>query len=134
MLFRSFGADLIAGFPTETDAMFENTLASVDECGIDYLHVFPYSPRPGTPAAKMPQVARDVIKARAARLREAAAARRTAWLDRLVGSNQRVLVESPGKGHSDGFAPVLVAGAERGEIRDAHILGRDGDQLIGAAA
>ena len=101
----AFGADLIAGFPTETDAMFENTLKSVDECGIDYLHVFPYSPRPGTPAAKMPQVARDVIKARAARLREKGAERLALRLDRHVGATKLALVEKGGRARLSDFSP-----------------------------
>jgi threonylcarbamoyladenosine tRNA methylthiotransferase MtaB len=107
----AFGADLIAGFPTETDQMFANTLASVDECGIDYLHVFPYSPRPGTPAAKMPQVARDVVKARAARLREKGAERLALRLDRHVGTRQLALVEKGGRARLPDFSPVRIAGA-----------------------
>ena len=82
----------------------------------------------------MPQVEREIVKARAARLREAAAARRNAWLDGLVGTTQRVLIENNAKGHSDGFAPVLIEGAERGDIGDARIVGRDGDHLVGVFA
>jgi threonylcarbamoyladenosine tRNA methylthiotransferase MtaB len=130
----TIGADLIAGFPTETEAMALNSLRLLEDCDVIAAHVFPFSPRPGTPAARMPQVERETVKTRAARLREAAAVRRTAWLDSLVGTAQRVLIESPGKGHSDGFAPVLVDGAKRGEIRDVRIIARDGDQLLGAAA
>jgi threonylcarbamoyladenosine tRNA methylthiotransferase MtaB len=130
----TIGADLIAGFPTETDDMALNSLRLLDHCDIIAAHVFPFSPRPGTPAARMPQVERETVKARAARLREAAAARRGAWLDSLVGTAQRVLIESPGKGHSDGFAPVLVEDTERGEIRDVRIIARDGDNLVGSSA
>jgi threonylcarbamoyladenosine tRNA methylthiotransferase MtaB len=97
-------------------------------------HVVPFSPRPNTPAARMPQVEREIVKARAARLREAAAARRSAWLDSLVGTNQRVLIENSSKGHSDGFAPVRIEGAKRGDIGDARIIVRDGDHLIGVFA
>ena len=130
----TIGADLIAGFPTETEAMALNSLRLLDDCDVIAAHVFPFSPRPGTPAARMPQVEREIVKARAARLREAAAARRTAWLDSQIGTTQRVLIESPGKGHSDGFAPVLVEGAERGEILDVRIARRDGDHLVGTRA
>ncbi len=130
----AIGADLIAGFPTETEALFQETLAFVDEAAIPYVHVFPYSERPGTPAARMPQVEPSTVKARAARLREAAAARRLAWLDGLVGTTQRVLIEAEGNGHSDGFAPVRVEGAERGEIVKARIVSRDGDHLVGVRA
>ncbi|HEU4650133.1 MAG TPA: radical SAM protein [Croceibacterium sp.] len=128
----TIGADLIAGFPTESEAMAANSLRLIADCDVVAAHVFPFSPRPGTPAARMPQVDRATVKARAARLREAAAERRDAWLDRLVGTRQRVLVDSPGKGHSEGFAPVRIAGAERGELRDVAIVGRDGDDLLGA--
>ena len=130
----TIGADLIAGFPTETEAMALNSLRLLEDCDVIAAHVFPFSPRPGTPASRMPQVAPAIVKQRAARLREAAAVRRSAWLDRLVGTTQRVLVESPGKGHSDGFAPVLVDGAQRGEIRDVRIAARDGDHLVGVCA
>src|SRR5690606_27922696 len=121
----AFGADLIAGFPTETEAMFANTLASVDECGIDYLHVFPYSPRPGTPAAKMPQVARDVVKARAARLREKGAERLALRLDRHVGATRMALVESGGRARLPDFSPVRVQGRFEGPSSEpGHEAGR----------
>ncbi|MGN6270549.1 MAG: tRNA (N(6)-L-threonylcarbamoyladenosine(37)-C(2))-methylthiotransferase MtaB [Sphingomonas sp.] len=108
----AIGADLIAGFPTETKAMFANTLALIDDCDIVHAHIFPYSPRGGTPAARMPQVAGEVRKERAARLREAAARRRGEWLESLVGSKQDVLVERPGdRGHAGNFADVRLAGA-----------------------
>ena len=103
----AIGADLIAGFPTETEAMFANTLALLDDCDIVHAHVFPYSPRPGTPAARMPQVEPEVRRARAAGLREAGAARKAAWLAAQVGTTQAVLVEKPGdRGHTPGFAEV----------------------------
>jgi threonylcarbamoyladenosine tRNA methylthiotransferase MtaB len=123
------GADLIAGFPTESEAMFANTLALLDDCDIVHAHIFPYSPRAGTPAARMPQLPREVVKARAARLREAASERRSRWLESLVGSVQRVLIESDGKGHADNFAQVTIAGAERGDTGLARITGQDGDHL-----
>jgi threonylcarbamoyladenosine tRNA methylthiotransferase MtaB len=103
----AIGADLIAGFPTESEAMFANTLALIEDCSIVHAHIFPYSPRAGTPAAKMPQVEPEVVKARAARLRAAAAAARDLWLQSLVGSTQQVLVERPGdRGHAPNFADV----------------------------
>ena len=103
----SIGADIIAGFPTEDEAMFENSLKLVGECAIVHGHIFPYSPRAGTPAARMPQVDRATIKARAARLRAACEAQRQQWLQSLIGSPQSVLVERNGlTGHAENFAPV----------------------------
>jgi threonylcarbamoyladenosine tRNA methylthiotransferase MtaB len=108
----SIGADIIAGFPTEDDAMFDNSLRLVEECDIVHGHIFPYSPRTGTPAARMPQVDRATIKARAAVLRDACAKRRDAWLRSLIGTNQSVLVERSGmNGHAENFAPVRFAKA-----------------------
>ncbi len=130
----TIGADLIAGFPTETEEMARNSLKLLDDCDVVAAHIFPFSPRPDTPAARMPQLRREVVKARAARLREAATHRRTRWLDSLVGSSQRVLVEGPSTGHTDGFAPVAIAGVERGRIVQARIAGREGDHLVGVAA
>jgi threonylcarbamoyladenosine tRNA methylthiotransferase MtaB len=129
----AFGADLIAGFPTETDAMFENTLKSVDECGIDYLHVFPYSPRPGTPAAKMPQVARDVIKARAARLREKGVERLALRLDRHVGATKLGLVEKGGRARLSDFSPIRIDGEapEAGRPHLFELVSRNVSELIG---
>lgn len=113
----AIGADLIAGFPTEDEAMFANTRALIDDCDIVHAHIFPYSPRAGTPAARMPQVEPAIVKARAARLREAAAARRSRWLQSLIGSAQQVLVERPGdRGHAGNFAEVRVPPSETGEI------------------
>jgi threonylcarbamoyladenosine tRNA methylthiotransferase MtaB len=127
----TIGADLIAGFPTESEEMALNSLKLLDDCDIVAAHIFPFSPRPNTPAARMPQLEREIVKARAARLREAAEARRARWLDSLVNTSQRVLVESSSKGHSDTFAPVLVPGAARGEVGLVRITGRDGDHLVG---
>jgi threonylcarbamoyladenosine tRNA methylthiotransferase MtaB len=101
----------------------------LDDCDVVAAHIFPFSPRPNTPAERMPQLAREVVKARAARLRSAAAGRRSRWLDNLIGSTQPVLIENNGKGHSDAFAPVQVDGAARGQIGAARITGRDGDHL-----
>ena len=128
----TIGADLIAGFPTETEEMAVNSLRLLDDCDIVAAHTFPFSARPQTPAARMPQLPPATVKARAARLRDAARARRIAWLDSLVGSSQRVLIESGGKGHSDAFAPVVAFGATRGDLGWARMTGRDGDRLQAA--
>ena len=125
----SIGADLIAGFPTETEEMALNSLKLLNDCDIVAAHVFPFSARRMTPAARMPQLPRDLVKARAARLREGAAARRMRWLDSLVGSVQPILVEGEGTGHTDNFAPVAIAGVHRGESGKTRISGRDGDRL-----
>ncbi|HKH27419.1 MAG TPA: radical SAM protein [Sphingomicrobium sp.] len=125
----TIGADLIAGFPTENEDMALNTLKLLDDCEIVAAHVFPFSPRPNTPAERMPQLAREVVKARAARLRAAASERRSRWLDGLKGSTQPTLIENNGKGHSDSFAPIVIAGATRGQTGKARITGREGDQL-----
>jgi threonylcarbamoyladenosine tRNA methylthiotransferase MtaB len=127
----TIGADLIAGFPTESDEMALNSLNLLDDCHIVAAHIFPFSPRPNTPAARMPQLPQETVKARAARLRDAAGRRRIAWLDSLVGSSQTVLIEAGGKGHSNSFAPVQVPAAMRGDTRLARITGRDGDRLVG---
>ena len=130
----TIGADLIAGFPTETEEAALNSLKLLDDCDIVAAHVFPFSPRPNTPAARMPQLERELVKARAARLRDTAAKRRSAWLDGLVGTTQRVLVENSAKGHTDGFAPVFVAGSKRGDTGLARITGRTQDSLVGVFA
>lgn len=124
-----FGADIIAGFPTETDAMFENSLRIVEECGLTHLHVFPFSPREGTPAARMPQVRREVVKKRAARLREAGEAAYHRHLDSLLGSVQRVLVEREGLGRTEGFTLVAIPGGTPGEIVETVVTGNDGTRL-----
>ena len=125
----TIGADLIAGFPTETEDMALNSLKLLDDCDIIAAHVFPFSPRPNTPAERMPQLAREVVKARAARLRAAASERRSRWLDGLKGSTLPTLIENNGKGHSDSFAPIAIAGAARGQTGTACITGREGDHL-----
>lgn len=125
----TIGADLIAGFPTETEEMALNSLKLLEDCDVVAAHIFPFSPRPETPAARMPQLSREIVKARAARLRQAAAQRRTRWLGSLVGSNQQVLIENNSKGHSDGFAPVRIEGTSRGDTGTARFLGSDGDHL-----
>ena len=125
----TIGADLIAGFPTETEEMALNSLKLLDDCGIVAAHIFPFSPRANTPASRMPQLPRELVKARAARLRNAAASRRAHWLNDLVGSVQPVLVEGAGIGHTNNFAPVALPGANRGQIGRARIAGSDGNQL-----
>jgi threonylcarbamoyladenosine tRNA methylthiotransferase MtaB len=128
----AIGADLIAGFPTESEAMFANTRALIDDCDIVHAHIFPYSPRAGTPAARMPQIEPEVRKTRAAILREAAAARRTSWLRGLVGSEQGVLVERPGtRGHAGNFAAISFPEAPVGSIARVAITGIQNDHLIG---
>jgi threonylcarbamoyladenosine tRNA methylthiotransferase MtaB len=128
------GADLIAGFPTETEEMARNSLKLLEDCDIVAAHIFPFSPQPGTPAARMPQLPRDEVKARAARLRQAAAERRARWLDTLVGTTQNMLVEGNAKGHTEGFAPVVIPSARRGEILEARIIGRSEDHLTAVRA
>jgi threonylcarbamoyladenosine tRNA methylthiotransferase MtaB len=127
----AFGADIIAGFPTETEEMFANSLALVEECGLSYLHVFPYSARPGTPAAKMPQVPGPLRKERAAKLRAAGEANLARFLESLSGSLQSVLVEKPDLGRAENFAPVRLEGGIPGEIVPVRITGSDGTHLIG---
>ena len=125
----TIGADLIAGFPTETEEMALNSLKLLEDCDVIAAHIFPFSPRPKTPAARMPQVERELVKARAARLRHAASERRSRWLDGLIGSEQPVLIENNEKGHSDAFAPLMIDGAKRGEMGQALINGRSEDHL-----
>jgi threonylcarbamoyladenosine tRNA methylthiotransferase MtaB len=128
-----FGADLIAGFPTETEAQFARSLDLVAECGLTHLHVFPYSPRPGTPAARMPPVAPDTVRDRAARLRAAGAEALRRHLDAQVGRRLTVLAERGGVGRSADFTAVrLAAPLEPGTILDVAVAGHDGTRLIGA--
>ncbi len=128
-----FGGDLIAGFPTETDGMFQKTLDLADECGLTHLHVFPFSPRPGTPAARMPQVERTVVKERARRLRERGAAALRRHLDGEIGATRRVLVESHNSGHTEQFTKVMLAAStDPGTILDVPIAAHDGRQLLAA--
>jgi threonylcarbamoyladenosine tRNA methylthiotransferase MtaB len=128
----ALGADLIAGFPTESEAMFANTLDLVDEGGLTHLHVFPYSARHGTPAARMPQLPGPVIRARAARLRAAGAARHRQWLEGQIGTPVSVLVERDGSGRSEHYARVeLTPRGEPGTIVAARVTGAGDDALIG---
>jgi threonylcarbamoyladenosine tRNA methylthiotransferase MtaB len=129
----AIGADLIAGFPTEDEAMFADTLALLDECDVVHAHIFPYSAKAGTPAARMPQVPMPVRRERAARLRAAAAARKLGWLRSLVGGEQAVLVERPGtQGRGEGFAAVrLAAPALVGSVVRVRVTATDGDVLHG---
>jgi threonylcarbamoyladenosine tRNA methylthiotransferase MtaB len=125
-----FGADLIAGFPTETEAMFENSLKIVDECGLTHLHVFPFSAREGTPAARMPPVRREVVKARAARLRAAGDSAHARHLSSLVGTVQSVLVERGGLGRTEGFTLAAVGTGSPGDIVPVRVIGQDGARLL----
>ena len=126
----AFGADIIAGFPTETEAMFTRSADMVEECGLTFLHVFPYSPRPGTPAARMPQVPGEVIRERARRLREVGDAALHKRLASEIGSVRQVLIESPTQGRTEHFVPVAVAGDKPGAVREMVISGHDGARLL----
>jgi threonylcarbamoyladenosine tRNA methylthiotransferase MtaB len=127
----AFGADFIAGFPTETEAMFENTLRLVDEAGLAFLHVFPFSPRPGTPAARMPQLPRAVVTERAQRLRAAGDAALARHLDAQVGRTVSALVEREGLARAEDFCEVAFAGAAQvGRIVRLRITGADGRRLV----
>jgi threonylcarbamoyladenosine tRNA methylthiotransferase MtaB len=131
----ALGADLITGFPTESAAMFENTLSLISEAGLDYLHVFPFSPRPGTPAARMPQLDRALIKERAARLREAGAQALAASLARRVGGSANILVERSGFGRSEHQAPVrFAAPLTTGSVAPMRLISASADMLMGEAA
>ena len=127
----AFGADFIAGFPTETEAMFENTLSLVEEAGLAFLHVFPYSARPGTPAARMPPVKGDVVRARAARLRAAGDTALARHLDRQVGRTLAGLVERPGLARAEDFTEIVFTGeAPVGGVVDLVVTGHDGKRAI----
>ncbi len=127
-----FGADLIAGFPTETEAMFANSLQLVDDCGLTFLHVFPFSPRKGTPAARMPQVPGPVVKERAARLRQRGEAALADHLDQQVGSHVELLVERERLGRTPGFAELDLDGpATPGTLVEARVTGSTGRRLRG---
>jgi threonylcarbamoyladenosine tRNA methylthiotransferase MtaB len=131
----AFGADFIAGFPTESDAAFENTLAFVEEAGLAWLHVFPYSPRPGTPAARMPQVARGVVKERAARLRVAGEAATARHLAGQVGRRVEALVERDGRARAADFTEIGFDGeAQVGSLIHLRITGHDGRRARGVRA
>jgi threonylcarbamoyladenosine tRNA methylthiotransferase MtaB len=128
-----FGADLIAGFPTETEEMFRGSLDLIDECGLTHLHVFPFSPRPGTPAARMPQLPRAIVKERARLLRERGALALRRHLDGEIGATRQVLTESGGVGHTEQFTRVkLAASAEPGQILELKMAAHDGKQLLAA--
>ena len=130
-----FGADLIAGFPTETDAMFANSLSLVDDCGLTFLHVFPYSAREGTPAARMPQVHGSVITKRAGALREKGVAALKRHLESAKGRHISVLMENAMQGRSADFTPVLIEAEHgAGALIDAVVAGDDGAALIATAA
>ena len=123
----AFGADLIAGFPTETEAAFENTLTLVEEADISFLHVFPFSPRPGTPAARMPQVSPDIVKDRAGRLRAAGAAGLVRRLDARLGSPARALVEADGRARDEDYVEIAFEGAApSGALIEGNIVTHDG--------
>jgi threonylcarbamoyladenosine tRNA methylthiotransferase MtaB len=129
----AFGADIIAGFPTETEAMFARSLDLVDACGLTQLHVFPFSPRPGTPAARMPQLDRGAVRERARRLRERGAQALTRHLDAEIGTTRRVLTESHDNGRTEQFTPVKFAQpVAPGQIVDLAIAAHDGRQLLAA--
>ncbi len=132
----AIGADLIAGFPTESEAAFANSLKILDECDIVFGHIFPFSPRRGTPAARMPQVDPAIVRARAARLRAACGDRLARYLDTLVGTTQQMLVELDGlSGHAPGFARIALDRAQPpGSIVDVRITQRQGDTLQGGLA
>jgi threonylcarbamoyladenosine tRNA methylthiotransferase MtaB len=123
------GADIIAGFPTETEEMFARSQDLVEECDLTFLHVFPYSKRPGTPAARMPQVAGDVIKSRAKRLRAVGEAALQRRLGRELGFRRCVLIESPTQGRTEHFIPVDIRGETPGAVRTLTISGNDGARL-----
>jgi threonylcarbamoyladenosine tRNA methylthiotransferase MtaB len=128
-----FGADLIAGFPTESEDMFRGSLDLVAECGLTHLHVFPFSPRPGTPAARMPQLPRAVVKERARRLRERGALALRRHLGAEIGATRRVLAETADRGRTEQFTPVkLSVAAAPGAILEARIAAHDGTQLLAA--
>jgi threonylcarbamoyladenosine tRNA methylthiotransferase MtaB len=125
----ALGADIIAGFPTETDEMFARSLDLIDECGLAFLHVFPYSPRPGTPAARMPQVASSAIKERAKRLRAAGEAALRKRLAAEVGAIRDVLIESDKLGRTEHYLPVAITGETPGTVQRLSIIGCDGARL-----
>ena len=131
-----FGADIITGFPTETEEMFQNSLKLVEECDLTFLHVFPYSARKGTPAAKMPQVKKDIRKERAKRLRDLGEQQVQKLFASLQGKRDRVLIErvmdGAALGHTTGFAPIMVEGnVDAGALVDVEITGFDAKTLKG---
>jgi threonylcarbamoyladenosine tRNA methylthiotransferase MtaB len=125
----ALGADIIAGFPTETEEMFAGSESLVEQCGLTFLHVFPYSPRPGTPAARMPQLRGDLIRDRARRLRAVGEAALRRRLEAETGATREVLIESASQGRTEHFLPVAVAGETPGTVRTLAIKGHDGARL-----
>jgi threonylcarbamoyladenosine tRNA methylthiotransferase MtaB len=130
----AFGADLIAGFPTEEEEHFEASLSLVDAAQIAFLHVFPYSPRPNTPAARMPQLSKDIIKERAARLRDKGAAALARHLDGWAGREAMALIEEPGAARLPDFTPVRLNGGVAGQSVRLHFNGHNGRHLLGTIA
>jgi MiaB-like tRNA modifying enzyme len=128
-----FGADIIAGFPTETEAMFENSRCFIGEAGLTYIHAFPYSPRPGTPAARMPQVHKAIARQRAALLRAEGEKQFAALCRTRLGGTENVLVERNGLGRTEQFVPVHVPGTLAGELVGVRVTGLGEDGLIGEA-
>jgi threonylcarbamoyladenosine tRNA methylthiotransferase MtaB len=126
----ALGADIIAGFPTETEEMFVRSQDLVQECDLTFLHVFPYSPRPGTPAARMPQVNGNAIKQRAKRLRATGEAALQRRLTSEIGASREILIESASQGRTEHFLPVAIAGEVPGTVRTLTITGNDGARLI----
>jgi threonylcarbamoyladenosine tRNA methylthiotransferase MtaB len=126
----ALGADIIAGFPTETEEMFSRSVELVAECDLTFLHVFPYSPRPGTPAARMPQVEGRLIKERAKRLRAAGGTALLRRLEAEVGKMREVLIESDSQGRTEHFIPVAISGARPGAVRRLAVTGNDGARLV----
>jgi threonylcarbamoyladenosine tRNA methylthiotransferase MtaB len=127
-----FGADLIAGFPTETEGMFGRSLDLIDACDLTLLHVFPFSPRPGTPAARMPQLPREIVKARAQRLRAKGEQALRHHFDAEIGRTRRVLVETGNRGHTEHFMPARLNAATGSGIVHVAITGHDGRELLAA--
>src|SRR5260370_21152663 len=125
----ALGADIIAGFPTETDEMFARSQDLVEECDLAFLHVFPYSPRPGTPAARMPQVSGGAIKQRAKRLRATGAAALQRRLTSEICATRQVFIESEKQGRTQHFFPVAIAGETPGAVRALAVMGHDGARL-----
>ena len=126
----ALGADIIAGFPTETEEMFTRSLELVAECDLTFLHVFPYSVRPGTPAARMPQVPGDVIKQRAKRLRAAGEAALQRRLASETGATRKILIESTKQGRTEHFLPVAIADGNPGDVLALTVSGNDGTRLL----
>jgi len=126
----ALGADIIVGFPTETDAMFSRSLDLVEECGLTFLHVFPFSMRPGTPAARMPQVEAGLVKERAGRLRAAGEAALRRHLESEIGATRQVLIESASQGRTEHFLPVAISGGTPGLVLRLTISGHDGARLV----